>query len=46
MSAPRARQISLTPAEWCRLTGLAASRTTSRQQVICARMSALSDFPG
>jgi hypothetical protein len=36
--APRARQISLTPAEWCRLTGLAASRTTSHQQVIRARV--------
>jgi transposase len=38
VSAPRARQISLTPAEWCRLTGLAASRTTSHQQVIRARI--------
>jgi hypothetical protein len=36
--APRARQISLTSTEWCRLTRLAASRTTSHQQVIRARI--------
>ena len=30
VSAPHARQISLTPAEWCRLTGLAASRRPGR----------------
>jgi transposase len=35
---PRARQISLTAAEWTRLTTLAASRTTSYQQVIRARI--------
>jgi transposase len=36
--APRARQISLTATERCRLTKLAASRTTSHQQVIRARI--------
>jgi transposase len=36
--APRARQISLTATELCQLTRLAASRTTSHQQVIRARI--------